>query len=289
MIRRWGFFFLINIAMMVMITIVTSLLGVDRYASEQGIDYNLLLGFCLVWGMGGAFISLLISKSMAKWMFRLQIIDSKSQDPNARELVNMVHRMAKAAGLHKMPEVAVYESQEVNAFATGPSRSNSLVAVSSGLLQRMNREQVEGVIGHEVAHIANGDMVTMTLIQGVLNAFVMFLARAIAFALTRGEDRQGGMSTFLLVIVLQIALGFLAMIVINYFSRLREYRADQGGARYAGRDKMVSALKALAGTEDLVDKEHESFASLKISGSKMAALFSTHPPLSERIKRLERA
>lgn len=188
-----------------------------------------------------------------------------------------------------MPEVGLYHSEEVNAFATGPSKSNSLVAVSTGLLNRMDRDQVEGVLGHEIAHIANGDMVTMTLIQGVMNAFVMFLARAIVFGLARGNDRDGpGISSYMMVFVLEIVLGLLASIVVSYFSRLREFRADQGGARLAGRDKMISALQALSGTEDLLEKDHKAFASAKISGRGLAAILSTHPPLAVRIQRLQR-
>jgi heat shock protein HtpX len=189
-----------------------------------------------------------------------------------------------------MPEVGVYESPEVNAFATGPSKSRSLVAVSSGLLRAMRRDEVEGVLAHEVAHIGNGDMVTMTLIQGVMNAFVMFLARIIAFALARGSrDDRDGQSSFLVVFVLQTVLGILGSMVTAWFSRQREFRADHGGATLAGRDHMLAALRRLAANRELVDPRHQELATAKINGTQgWMALFSTHPPLETRIAALER-
>jgi len=249
----------------------------------------------LVWGMGGAFISLALSKVMAKWMMGVQIIDPETRDPEMRELVQMVHELSRAANLSKMPEVGIYESPEVNAFATGPTKSNSLVAVSTGLLRRMNTNEVKGVIGHEVAHIANGDMVTMTLIQGIVNAFVMFLARAIAFALTMtkgqdSEERQGPPLSFYIVqFVLEIVFMILGSIVVAWFSRYREYRADAEGAKLAGRDKMIQALEGLQRTIDQIDTSAQpNVQSFKISSrpGRFLNLFSTHPPLEERIKRL---
>src|SRR5690606_39197901 len=257
--------------------------------------------FCLVWGMVGAFISLGLSRMMAKWTMRVRVVDPRNPG-EYRDLVSMVQAMSQKAGLPSLPEIGIYESPDINAFATGPSKKRSLVAVSTGLLQRMDRDQVEGVIAHEVAHIANGDMVTMTLIQGVINAFVMFFARIAAYAVTtamrRGDSDQGGghMMHFMLVIVFQIVFGLLGSIVVAWFSRLREFRADHGGAVYAGRGKMISALQALqfAYAPAARDPEdHESFETLKISGRKKAgglmALLATHPPLEERIARLRAA
>jgi heat shock protein HtpX len=218
------------------------------------------------------------------------------REPELRELVQMVHELSRAAGLPAMPEVGIYESPEVNAFATGPSKSRSLVAVSTGLLHRMKREEVRGVVGHEVAHIANGDMVTMTLIQGVVNAFVMFLARAVAYALTMargsdGEERQGGqMSYYLVQFALEIAFMILGSVVVAWFSRYREYRADAAGARLAGRESMIQALEGLRRTFDVADSAAQpAVQALKISGrsGSIMRLFATHPPLEERIERLK--
>lgn len=294
--KRVLLFVSVNILILVTISITMSLLGVRPYLSARGIDYRALLIFCALWGMGGAFISLGLSRVMAKWIMKVRVIDPAQADPGARELVNTVHNLARAAGLPKMPQVGVYDSPEVNAFATGPSRSRALVAVSTGLLRRMDRQQVEGVLGHEIAHVANGDMVTMTLIQGVINVFVMFFARIIAFAVAqflRGDDERGPsfMLQWILTIVLEIALSILGAIVVAFFSRWREFRADAGGARFAGREAMISALEELKRTTQLVDTRQKALATLKISGGKrqgLAFLFATHPPLDERIERLRR-
>jgi heat shock protein HtpX len=297
-VKRIGLFLMVNILVMVTISLVLSLLGVKPYLSARGIDYQSLMIFCLVWGMGGAFISLALSRVMAKWMMGVQIVPVDTRDPELRELVDVVHDLARAARLPAMPQVGVYDSPEVNAFATGPSKSRSLVAVSSGLMGRMNRDEVKGVLGHEVAHIANGDMVTMTLIQGIVNAFVMFLARAIAFALTMtksndGEERQGTpMSYFLVQFALEMIFMVLGSMVVAWFSRLREYRADAGGARIAGRENMVQALEGLRRNIEAVDPSPQpAVAALKISSRPggFLKLFSTHPPLEERIERLKRS
>jgi heat shock protein HtpX len=221
-------------------------------------------------------------------MMGVQVIDPNTHDANARELLNIVYGLARRAQLPKMPEVGIYQSPEVNAFATGPTRSNSLVAVSTGLLNRMDRDQLEGVLGHEITHIANGDMVTMVLIQGVINAIVMILARIVASAIA-GERRD---ARWALVFVLQIVFSFLGMMVVTAFSRYREFRADAGGGKYASREKMISALKALQGTTAAVDSTARALATLKISGgarSTFMSLLATHPPLDERIRRLETA
>jgi len=292
--KRIFLFLLTNILVMATISIVTSVLGLNRYLTASGIDYPTLMFFCLAWGMGGALISLLLSKTMAKAMMGVKIIEPSRATGYEGQLVQRVHRLAKAAGLGRMPEVGVYMSPEVNAFATGPSRNNSLVAVSSGLLERMSDSEVEGVLGHEVAHIANGDMVTMTLIQGVVNAFAMFLARVLAYALSnfmRSDDDEGPsfMLSGLLVFVFDILFTFLGSVVVCYFSRTREFRADAGGARYAGRDRMIGALEALRRVTGLVDDSQPAMATLKIAakeGRSLAHLFMTHPPLEQRIERL---
>ncbi len=296
MFKRIFLFTLTNILVLLTITIVLQLLGVAPYLSEHGIDYTSLLIFCLAWGMGGAFISLGLSRMMAKWTMRVRVIDPRNP-AEFRDLVNSVHEMSRKAGLPVMPEVGIYDSPDVNAFATGPSKSRSLVAVSTGLLNRMGRDEVEGVLGHEVAHIANGDMVTMTLIQGVINAFVMFFARVAAFAVSTALRRGGGgdshLLNFALIIVFQIVFGLLGSIIVSWFSRQREFRADKGGAQLAGREKMVAALQSLQRTFGRVPQDREDHASLdtlKISGKKpggLAALLSTHPPLELRIARLQ--
>ncbi|MCB0386575.1 MAG: protease HtpX, partial [Bdellovibrionales bacterium] len=216
--KRVFFFTIVNILVIATLSITASL--ASHFFGFDLSGYTGLLIFCAIFGMGGAFISLAMSKMMAKWMFGLRIIDPRTTDPVGRQIVEVIHDLARKARLSKMPEVGVYESEEVNAFATGPSKNNSLVAVSTGLLRRMNKDQVEGVLGHEVAHIANGDMVTMTLIQGVINALVMFAARIIAgIVSSQVEERSRYMIHFSLVIVLQVLLGFLGMIVVNSFSR----------------------------------------------------------------------
>jgi len=293
--KRVFLFLGVNILVVVTLSVLTRMLGIQPYLTAQGINYESLAFFCLVWGFGGAFISLGISRIMAKFAMGVKVIDPATARGAEMELVQTVHRMAKGAGISKMPEVGIYQSPEVNAFATGPTKNRALVAVSTGLLQRMNRNELEGVLGHEVAHIANGDMVTMTLVQGVINAFVMFLARIIAFAVSnfiaRGNDDEGPSPIvhMLIVVVLEILLSFLGAIVVSWFSRLREYRADAGGAAIAGRGNMVAALKSLQRMTELVDTSHQSVATLKISGKHggLMALFSSHPPLEERIKRLE--
>lgn len=283
-----------NIAVVVSISLIINLLGIKPYISAQGINYESLLAFCLIWGMVGSFISLAMSKFMAKRFMGVKVVEATGQ---YHELVNTVHRLAKAAGLPKMPEVGVYDSPEVNAFATGPSKSNSLVAVSTGLLNQMSKDEVEGVLGHEVAHIANGDMVTMTLIQGVINAFVMFLARIAAFALQNAmksdnDDRPvgGGWSYMLTTFAFEIFFGFIGMFVIAFFSRMREYRADLGGAKFAGKSKMINALKRLQMQQQggVFDDKNKNLNAMMISNkSGIMSFLSTHPPLEKRIQYLE--
>lgn len=303
MFKRIFLFLALNMLVMLTISLLLKVLGVQPYLTARGMDYQNLMVFCLVWGMGGAFISLGLSRVMAKWMMGVKVIDPRTGDSTLQDLVQKVHSLSRAAGLSTMPEVGLYDSPEVNAFATGPTKSRALVAVSTGLLHRLRDDEVEGVLGHEVAHIANGDMVTMTLIQGVVNAFVMFLARAIAFAVAQAlasrnsdsEEGSSGMSHgvyFITQIVLEIVFMIVGSMVVAWFSRWREFRADKGGARLAGREKMVSALEALRRTYDNVDQSAQPAAQmLKISskGSGLFRLFSTHPPLEDRIARLMRA
>lgn len=277
---------LILLTISIAFTVITSALGV-QFQGESAIWvlYSLF-------GMGGAFINLALSRQIAKWTMGVQIIDPQNSPPNVRQLVETVHGLATRAGLSKMPEVGIYNSPEVNAFATGPSRNRSLVAVSSGLLESMDREAVEGVLGHEVAHIANGDMVTMTLIQGVINTMVLIAARVISGLIAgQSEDRgRSGAMQMITFYALQFVLSLFGSMVVCYFSRKREFRADAGGARLAGRERMLAGLKSLRHVYGHVDDQHQSLAALKISGhttSMLATLFATHPPLEERIRRLE--
>lgn len=295
MVKRIFLFVLTNILVLVSVSIILSVLGVGNYLTASGIDYTALMIFCLVWGFVGSGISLLMSKFMAKRMMGVEIVDERGQ---YGELVRKVHQMAKQAGITKMPEVGVYPSPEVNAFATGPTKNKALVAVSTGLLQQMNSDEVEGVLAHEVAHVANGDMVTMALVQGVVNAFVMFFARIAAFALQnflsgdRDDDRPAntGWAYHISVMVFEIAFSFLGMFVVAYFSRLREFRADKGGAQYAGRHKMVAALKRLQQKIDFVDDSQDAIKTMKISSKKgLMNFLSTHPSLEDRIAALERS
>jgi heat shock protein HtpX len=286
--KRIFLFLLTNLAVILTLSVVVSLLGLGG-GGVGGYDLGSLAVFCLVWGMGGSFISLQISRWIAKRATGVHLIDGRTGDSQLDWLHQTVGRLTRQANL-PMPEVGVYESGEVNAFATGPSKSRSLVAVSRGLLRSMQPEEVEGVLAHEVAHIANGDMVTMTLLQGVMNAFVMFFARVIASVVTRSDDerRGGGGMYFLVVMVLQIVLGILASLVTAWFSRHREFRADAGGAHLAGRERMVGALRRLAANHQLVDPSHQALATMKINGVRgWAAMFSTHPPIEDRIAALQ--
>ncbi|HEY3863748.1 MAG TPA: protease HtpX [Verrucomicrobiae bacterium] len=294
--KRVALLFAVNLLVMLTIGIIASL--IFRQLGPRIGGYQRLFLYCFIWGMGGAFVSLAISRWMAKFSMGVQVIDPNTSDPELQHLVQTVHHLARTAGLPAMPEVGVYNSPEINAFATGPSRSRALVAVSSGLLGRMRQFDLEGVLGHETAHIANGDMVTMTLIQGVVNAFAMFLGWVLAIALSRGSDRDDERGNpfmeWMLMQLFQTVFMFLGMIVVNWFSRWREFRADAGGARFAGRDHMLSALRALQavhehGADMAAGTQSASFQNLKISGktSGIMALFASHPPIEERIARLE--
>jgi len=286
--KRIVLFVLTNLAVVLVLGIVSRLLGVDRFLTANGLNLGALLGFALVMGFGGAIISLLISKPMAKWTAGVQIIE---QPRNADEawIVETVRRFADKAGIG-MPEVGIFEG-EPNAFATGAFRDSALVAVSTGLLYNMSKEEVEAVIGHEVAHIANGDMVTMTLIQGVMNTFVVFLSRVVGYAVDsflrkNDEENTGpGIGYFVTTIVLDIVLGFLAAIIVAWFSRQREFRADAGAAQLMGRKQpMINALARLGGLHS--GELPKSVAAMGIAGG-IGQLFSTHPPIEERIAALQ--
>lgn len=297
--KRIFLFLCLNFLVVLMITIVLHLFNIRPYLDAYGLNYNSLLVFCLIWGMGGAFISLALSRVMAKWMMRVQTVSPDTRDPRLRQLLETVHRLAHRANLPALPEVGVYTSNEANAFATGPTRSRALVAVSTGLLNRMGEKEVEAVLGHEISHIANGDMVTMTLLQGVVNAFVMFLARVLAYVLSglgRNRDNQssGGstMSYMLFVYLFEVVFMILGSLVVAAYSRRREFRADAGGARLAGKESMISALKALQNLQEVRDPhENPAIAAFKISHPTkkgLLHLFATHPPLEERITRLQK-
>ncbi|MEO5669095.1 MAG: protease HtpX, partial [Ramlibacter sp.] len=281
--KRIVLFVLTNLAVVVVLGIVASLLGVNRYLTANGLNLGALLGFALIMGFGGSIISLLISKPVAKWSAGVKVIDGRGSADEAW-IVETVRKFATQANIG-MPEVGIFEG-EPNAFATGAFKNSALVAVSTGLLQGMTREEVEAVIGHEVAHIANGDMVTMTLIQGVMNTFVVFLSRVVGYAvdsfLSRGSSRSGpGIGYYITTIVLDILLGFAAAIIVAWFSRHREFRADSGSAHLLGRKQpMINALARLGG---MVPGElPKSIQAFGIT-SGVGKLFSTHPPIEERI------
>jgi heat shock protein HtpX len=290
---RIALFFATNIAILVVLSIVFSLLGLEGILASNGVDLNLqaLLVMSAVIGFSGSFISLLISKWMAKRTMGVQIIDPQNPgSSNASWLINTVQRQAQAAGIG-MPEVGVFDSPDPNAFATGASKNNALVAVSTGLLRSMNQDEVEAVLAHEVSHVANGDMVTMALIQGVVNTFVVFLSRLVGFFVDRvllKNERGLGIGYFISSIIAQIVLGILASIIVMWFSRQREFRADAGGAQLAGRGKMVSALKRLQqGTQEDLPEQLAGFGISGKTQSGFKSLFLSHPPLEQRIAALE--
>lgn len=290
MLRRIVLFVITNIFVIVTIGIIFSLLGIGSYVTESGmLDLKALLIFSAIIGFGGSFFSLAISRKMAKWIMRVRILDPNGRlSPEERELVDKVHQLARKAGLRKMPQVGIYPSAEVNAFATGPSKKRSLVAVSNGLLNEMDDEAVEGVLAHEIAHVANGDMVTMTLLQGVVNTFVVFLSRVIAWVASRFVNENLQVFVHIAAIIFfEIFLSILGSLVVFAYSRHREYRADGGGAAYVGKDKMIHALQSLKAYKNRIDNRQQSLATLKINGKGgWLRLFSSHPDLDSRIRRL---
>lgn len=290
--RRILLFVATNLAVMVLLTIVVKVFGIDTYTySQTGINFKGLLVLSAVLGFGGSLISLAMSKMVAKWQTGAKVIDNPS-NPTESWLLSTVRRQAEASGIG-MPEVAIYDAPEMNAFATGATRNNALVAVSTGLLQQMSHDEIEAVLAHEVSHVANGDMVTMTLLQGVLNTFVIFLARVIGTVVDRAisgnrDSGGGGIAYFAIVIVLQIVLGMLASLVVMAFSRWREFRADAGSARLSGKEKMIAALGRLSQGhgENNLPKAIQAFG---IAGGGMRKLLSSHPPIEDRIAALRAA
>jgi heat shock protein HtpX len=286
--KRIFLFLATNIAVLLVLSVVCSLLGVDRYLTRHGLNMQALLGFSAVMGMGGAFISLAMSKWIAKMSTGAQVITTPGSAAESW-LLATVEREARAAGIG-IPEVAIYDAPEPNAFATGMSRNHALVAVSSGLLQSMSQDEVEAVLGHEITHVANGDMVTLTLLQGVLNTFVYFLARVVGYfvdsAMRRDDDRGGvGFGYYVVVMIAQVLLGVLATLIVCAFSRWREFGADAGGAHLAGRRKMIGALQRLQQMHE-PSTLPQAMAAFGIAGG-AASLFATHPPLEDRIARLQ--
>jgi heat shock protein HtpX len=288
--KRIGLFLLTNVAVLAVIVVIFSVFGIGNVLDEQGVDLDLpaLLVFSAVIGFAGSFISLAISKPMAKWQTGAKVIDSTggARDPESQWLVSRVRAHSEAAGI-RMPQMAIFPADAPNAFATGMRRNSALVAVSTGLLRGMRKNEIDAVLGHEIAHIANGDMVTLALIQGVVNTFVIFLSRIVGHFVDRvilKNDRGHGIGYFVASLIAQILLGVLASIVVAWFSRRREFRADEGGARYAGPENMIAALEALkGGTAQLPD----GMTASGIGNKPMSALFSTHPPLETRIAALQ--
>jgi heat shock protein HtpX len=296
--KRTVLFLVVNFLVMFTLGILLSLFGVQQRLGNA--NYASLLIVCCVVGMGGAFISLLLSRFLAKMLQGVQVVDPNTTDRDEQWLVQTIYRLARSAGLSTMPEVGIYPSPEVNAFATGPSEAQALVAVSSGLLHTMRPAEIEGVLGHEITHIANGDMVTLTLIQGVVNTIAMFLGWVLALLLSqnsRGDGRRGGGGWFMQYMLQQLFYSVfmvLGSLVVAKFSRWREFRADAGGARLAGREDMLAALRRLKGIHeqgaDHAGPPSPALQALQISGKSggFLALLATHPPIEERIARLER-
>lgn len=297
MFKRIFLFLLINALVIFSVTALLHLFNVKPYLTRYGLDYTSLAIFCLVWGVVGAMISLSLSKFIAKSMMGVKTFDKTTSNAQLRELYDIVERLQLKANLPAMPEVGVFESSLPNAFATGPSKRRSLVAVSTGLLNSMNSSQIEAIVGHELTHIKNGDMVTMTLIQGIVNAFVMFLARILAFAFSgnRSDNRRSNsfMSYYMSVFLFEILFMILGSMVVAWFSRRREFKADKGGAELSSSMNMISALQQLQSLQKApqhnAEKPKEAMAALMIAShkKKWLKLFSTHPPLEQRIERLQ--
>jgi heat shock protein HtpX len=288
--KRIVLFLATNLAVLLVLTVVARLLGIDTYLAAHGQSLQGLLVWAALFGFGGAFVSLAMSKMQAKMFMGVRVIDPQSADATAQWLLSVIQHHAQQVGIG-MPEVGLFDSPEPNAFATGMSRNSSLVAVSSGLLQRMNREEIAAVLGHEMTHVANGDMVTLTLIQGVVNTFVLFLARVVGNIVDRAvfrSDDGRGIASYLTFYALQIVFGLLATPIVMWFSRWREFRADRGGAQLAGTASMIAALEELKRVHEPLPAQQ--LAAFGIAGgdvgSGLRRLFMSHPPLDERIAAL---
>lgn len=279
--KRISFFFLLNLVFIIIISVVTHYLGLNRYMTSKGIDYRALALLCLVWGFAGSFLSLFLSKFIAKRSMGVKLYNKNDK------IYQIVDELSKSAGI-KTPEVGYYPSNEINAFATGWSRNHSLVAVSAGLLNQMDEDEIKGVLGHEVAHISNGDMVTMTLVQGLINTLVMFFARALA-SIVNSIVFKSDRINFILVFAFELTLGLLGIMITSYYSRVREFKADKEGAKLAGRRQMIMALEALRKDRYIEEGDKGArMAAFKInSKSKFMKLFSTHPDLEKRIQKLK--
>lgn len=289
---RIGLFLLTNFAILIVASIALSLLGVSNYASSTGLNLGSLLIFCAVFGFSGSIISLFMSKWMAKRSTGTEII-TQARNADEQWLLDTVAQLSRDAGI-KMPEVGIFPAQQANAFATGWNKNNALVAVSIGLLQRFQKEEIKAVMAHEIGHVANGDMVTLTLIQGVLNTFVMFLTRVVVFFIdqfTRNQEGEGGLgfiAHFGLTIVLDMIFGFIAHAIVAWFSRKREFKADEAGARLASNHGMIGALQRLKAESEVPNQMPDTLLAFGISGGKVTELFATHPPLEKRIEALQR-
>jgi len=291
-VKRVFLFLATNFAVVLLLSVTAQVLGINRFLTANGLNLGGLLAFAALFGFGGAFISLAMSKWMAKRSTGAMVIE-QPRDATERWLVDTVRRQAEQAGIG-MPEVAIYDAPEINAFATGMNRNEALVAVSTGLLRNMTRDEAEAVLGHEVSHVANGDMVTLTLIQGVVNTFVIFLSRVVGYVVDRvilKNERGHGIGFFVTTMVAEIILGLLASVIVSWFSRQREYRADAGGASLAGRQKMIAALQRLKQAHEPTSLP-DGMQAFGISGGVPAglkALLMSHPPLDQRIAALQAA
>jgi len=295
--KRIFLFILINCLIIATISAIISIFHLTPYISSFGLNYSSLMIFCLLWGMIGSFISLFLSKRLAIWMMRVKIIPVNSQNQEDINILTLIKNLSKKANI-PMPEIGIYPSKDVNAFATGYSKKKSLIAISSALLEKMDQNELEGVLAHEISHISNGDMVTMTLLQGIVNAFVMFLARVVAYLIaSRSRGRNNNFSYFsyiMLVFVFQFIFMLFGLVVISFFSRKREFKADMQAAKICGKDKMIQALQSLKTLKlTKTNKESKAFQALKISNPRIlnprsiSFLFATHPPLEKRIKKLQ--
>ena len=298
MFKRIGMFLLVNGIVILSISTILNSLHLMPYLNKNGLDYYMLAAFCLVWGMTGSIISLLLSRWIAKRAYGVQILDLNTMIPWERMVLEQVYEASKKAGIKRMPQVGIYQANEINAFATGPTKNRALVALSSGLVQTANAEQIHGVVGHEIAHIANGDMVTMTLLQGLVNSFVLFLSRAIAHlivVLIKRDNTTFGYIIFAVItFVLEMILMVLGSLVVAHFSRMREYRADKYGSELVGKYKVMEALKMIqlnAQVKDpYIQKTAMAFKNLQISHteSKWASLFASHPSLDRRLDKVRK-
>lgn len=307
-LKRISLFLGVNFLVLLSVSLIANIFHITPSLHQQGLSYSSLLLLCFIWGMVGSLVSLALSKFLAKWLMGVKLIDPLRTSAREGKILEITYRLAQNAGLQVMPEVGIFHSTEVNAFATGPSKNNSLVALSSAAVDHLNEGELSAIIGHELTHIANGDMVTMTLLQGIINTFVMFFARVVALIITRGgqdqnQNRRGGspFAFMMTVWVLECIFMALGSIIICFFSRKREFKADIGGARLAGKSNMIQALQFLKKEQEekLISYDHArstsmeapqgAFNAFKISSSeKFLHIFSTHPPLETRIEHLQK-